>query len=278
LPPGEYQLYVLGANYEGVWSKEPLILQINILPPWYQTTWATIIFVILTFGVIAAVFYFVSRNRYQKKLRQLQMEQEVQKEKERLSRDLHDNLGSQITWLSNNISQLEKAQQEQQPVEQKLSRLKESSGELMKTLRETIWILNKDKISCVDLFDKVVSLAARHIEVYPPLQLQTVENIRDNIELSSGQALQVFRICQEAIANACKYALASQLIISVQAAKNYFTMSVSDDGKGFVMNTNDNSGHYGLQNMKQRAEESQLDLSIESSLGKGTTITVSLLV
>ncbi|HKC35589.1 MAG TPA: two-component regulator propeller domain-containing protein [Chitinophagaceae bacterium] len=275
LPPGDYELHVLGANYEGVWSKEPLILKINILPPWYLTNWAITIFAILILGFVASVFYIISRNRYRKRLRQLQMAQEIQKEKQRLSRDLHDNLGSQITWLSNNISQLEKAEQ-QEVADKRINQIKEGTGELMQTLRETIWILNKDKISCVDLFDKVVSLAARHIDVCPPLQLLTEENIKNNIELSSGQALQIFRICQEAINNACKHAQATVLTIKSNSAKDHFSISVSDNGKGFIVNENGIEGHYGLQNMKERAKESNLDLRIESSLSEGTIVNLSI--
>jgi signal transduction histidine kinase/sugar lactone lactonase YvrE len=274
LPPGDYQLHVLGANYEGVWSKEPLIVYINILPPWYLTNWAIAIFAFLILTLVAGVFYFISRNRYQKKLRELQMVQEVQKEKQRLSRDLHDNLGSQLTWLSNNISQLERAQQEQKPVAQKLEQLKEGSGELMQTLRETIWIMNKEKIGAVDFFDKLVNHAARHIEAYLPLQLQTEENISVNHQLSSGTALQLFRICQEAITNACKHAQASLLNIKADADETQFSITISDNGQGFDL-TSENPGHYGLQNMKQRAEESNLQLRIESSPEKGTAITVS---
>lgn len=277
LPPGEYQLYVLGANYEGVWSKDPLVLHINILPPWYQTTWAYIIFMLMALVVVGAIFYFIWRSRYQKQLRQLQMEQEVHKEKQRLSRDLHDNLGSQITWLSNNISQLERAQLEDQPVEKKLSQLKEGTGELMQTLRETIWILNKDKIKAVDLFDKLVSLAARHIEVCPPMQLHTEEDLSPGIELNSGQALQVFRICQEAINNACKHAQASELRIKAVSTGDRFIISISDNGKGFVYENAGTEGHYGLQNMKERAQESNLDLKIDSSPGTGTTISITTL-
>jgi signal transduction histidine kinase/streptogramin lyase len=276
LPVGEYELHVSGANYEGVWSKESLIVYINILPPWYQTNWAKAIFSILILAFVAGMFYFISRSRYQKKLRTLQMEQEVQKEKQRLSRDLHDNLGSQITWLSNNITQLERAEEEKQPVEKKLSQLKEGTGELMQTLRETIWILNKDKISCVDLFDKVVSLAARHIEVCPPMRLHTEENILTNSELNSGQALQIFRICQEAINNVCKHAEASLLNIKATADEKKLSITISDNGKGFDLH-NETPGHYGLQNMQQRAEESNLRLNIDSSSGKGTTIVISLL-
>jgi signal transduction histidine kinase/ligand-binding sensor domain-containing protein len=274
LPVGEYELHVLGANYEGVWNKEPLIVKINILPPWYQTNWAKAIFAFLILSFVAAVFYFISRRRYLKKLGQLQMEQEVQKEKQRLSRDLHDNLGSQLTWLSNNIFQLERAQQEQKPIEQKLETLKEGSSELMQTLRETIWIMNKEKIGAVDFFDKLVTHAARHIEVYPPLQLQTEENISINHQLNSGTALQLFRICQEAITNACKHAQAGLLSIKANADEKHFSISIRDNGKGFDL-SNDNPGHYGLQNMLERARESNLQLNIESSPGKGTAITIS---
>ncbi|MEP7165565.1 MAG: two-component regulator propeller domain-containing protein [Ferruginibacter sp.] len=275
LPHGDYQLLVLGANYEGAWSREPLVLNIHILPPWYQQTGATIIFILVAFVIVGAAFYFISKSRYQKKLRQLQVEKEIQNEKQRLSRDLHDNLGSQITWLSNNISQLEIAQQNKQPVEQKMNSLKEGAGELMKTLRETIWILNKDKISCIDLFDKVISVAARYVEVCPPMQLQAEENISPGIELNSNQALQVFRICQETINNTCKHSNASLLTITSHTTENSFTIRISDNGKGFDM-TNEAEGHYGLQNMKQRAEESKLQLSIESAPGKGTTTSILL--
>jgi signal transduction histidine kinase len=169
---------------------------------------------------------------------------------------------------------LERAQQEQKPLEQKLESLKEGSGELMQTLRETIWIMNKEKIGAVDFFDKLVNHAARHIEVYPPLQLQTEENISINHQLNSGTALQFFRICQEAITNACKHAQASLLSIKANADEKHFSITISDNGKGFDL-SNENPGHYGLQNMQQRAEESNLQFSIKSSPGKGTTIAVS---
>jgi len=274
LPVGEYELHVLGANYEGVWSTEPLIVKISILPPWYLTIWAKVLFALLILGSVAAIFYFISRSRYQKKLRQLQMAQEMQKEKQRLSRDLHDNIGSQLTWLSNTITQLERTQEEQQPVTQKLNQLKEGAGEMMQTLRETIWIMNKEKISAVEFFDKLVNHAVRYIEAYPPLQLQTEENISVNNELNSGTALQLFRICQESITNACKHAQAATLILKANADEKHLSITISDNGKGFDLN-NENSGHYGLQNMKQRAEESALQLNIESSASKGTTIIIS---
>jgi signal transduction histidine kinase/ligand-binding sensor domain-containing protein len=272
LPPGNYQLYVLSANHEGVWSKETLIINIKIRPPWYLTTLAKIIFLLLLLGTVAAVFYFISRNRYQKKLNVLQTEQEVQKEKQRLSRDLHDNLGAQITWISNSISQLG-AVQPQIPNE-KLKRLEEGTGELMQTLRETIWVLNKDKISGIEFFDNLVTHAARFIESYESIQMKTEENIDTGIQLHSGQALQLFRICQEAITNACKHAGATVINITALSEGNLLKVCIKDNGKGFETGI-ELPGHYGLQNMKQRAAESNLSLTFDSSPATGTAVTVS---
>lgn len=278
LPHGNYELHVLSANYEGVWSTEPLILKINILPPWYQTTWARFLFGFLILSFVAGLFYFISRNRYQRKLRKLQMEQEVQKEKQRLSRDLHDNLGAQITWLSNNIQQIQTAQEQEQPTELKMNRLKEGAGELMQTLRETIWILNKDKISAIDFFDKLVNHSVKFLEAYPSIQLHTEEKIAAEIQFNSGQALQLFRICQEAITNACKHSGASQLNIIAGSSENKFTIHVNDNGKGFDTSSENLSGHYGLQNMQERVNESNFELKIESPTGKGTSILISALL
>ncbi|MES1216736.1 MAG: ATP-binding protein [Bacteroidota bacterium] len=113
------------------------------------------------------------------------------------------------------------------------------------------------------------------MEAYPALRLQTEEYISPKIQLNSSQALQLFRICQEAITNSCKHAKASQLTVAASSSESKFSISISDNGKGFDLKNDGLEGHYGLQNMKQRAGESNLQLSIESSLGKGTTITIS---
>lgn len=275
LPVGEYQLHVLGANYEGVWAKEPLVLTIRVLPPWYQTRWAQFIFGFLALSMVAALFYFVSRNRFQRRLRQLQMEQEVQLEKQRLSRDLHDNLGSQLTWLSGTISQLQTAAEQGQQVDQRINLLKEGAGGLMQTLRETIWILNREKIGLVEFFDKLVTHAARHLGAYPGLELQTENEIAVDHRLNSAVALQLFRICQEAITNACKHSGASLLRLRVAADDNGFFIAVSDNGKGIDKDEDAAPGHYGLQNMEERARESGLHLQIHSTPGSGTAVTVS---
>jgi signal transduction histidine kinase len=107
------------------------------------------------------------------------------------------------------------------------------------------------------------------------MQLQTEENISVNHQLNSGTALQLFRICQEAITNACKHSEATTLKLKAAADEKQFTITISDNGKGFDAANKEISGHYGLMNMEERAKESNLNLSIQSLAGTGTTILVS---
>ncbi len=272
LPPGDFKLYVLGANYEGVWNTEPLVLDIHILPPWYQTTLARVAGIMLTLILVGGIFFFISRRRYLKKLRTLQLQQQVEKEKQRLSRDLHDNIGSQLTWLGNSITQLEQNYEQRQPLASRISQLKEGTGEMMKTLRETIWILNKEKISALEFFDKVVSHAARYLEAYPGMELQTAETVGSDHFFHSGKALQLFRICQEVIHNACRHAQATVLSLNAETSNGHFRLTISDNGRGFDSDGSEKAGHYGLQNMQERAKESAIELRIESAPGKGTSV------
>ena len=80
---------------------------------------------------------------------------------------------------------------------------------------------------------------------------------------------------QEAITNACKHSGASLLRLRVAADDNGFFIAVSDNGKGIDKDEDAAPGHYGLQNMEERARESGLHLQIHSTPGSGTAVTVS---
>jgi signal transduction histidine kinase len=90
--------------------------------------------------------------------------------------------------------------------------------------------------------------------------------------LSPNQALNLFRVCQEAINNAAKYAEPSIIELKVNATDNIY-LELSDNGKGFD-NSTKNKG-YGLRNMRERLEELDGNLDLIST-NKGTKITCRL--
>jgi signal transduction histidine kinase len=94
----------------------------------------------------------------------------------------------------------------------------------------------------------------------------------DQIDLPSSQALALFHISQESLANTAKHAKASRVDISLWSTEDRVLMEIHDDGKGFDMeNMNRNIGH-GLANMQTRAQAAGGDLDISSAPGEGTTV------
>ncbi len=217
-------------------------------------------------------FWYQKRNAKQ----QLQMQVQVQEEKERLSRDLHDNLGSQMALLSNNVESLDTNYKKQNSINENIENVKGTSKQLLQTLRETIWILNKEQISAQDFFDKLIDHAHRYIQTVAGMRLQVNQDFRENKILNSNEALQLFRICQEAVTNACKYSAAEILEISGIVNNNKLTISIADNGKGFAIDKIAGKEQYGLKNMAQRAAAVDAVFIIEAAEKEGVLVRVIL--
>ena len=93
-------------------------------------------------------------------------------------------------------------------------------------------------------------------------------------ELSRGAALALFRILQEALGNAAKYAAAKQITVRLARSERSVSLSVSDDGVGFDASRLATGGGLGLVMMRERATQLNGEFSFESAPGRGTTIVV----
>jgi signal transduction histidine kinase len=236
------------------------------------------VYIASIFGLLIAAgamfFYLNQKRKYNKKIEQLKMQQQVQEEKERLSRDLHDNLGSQLALLSNSVEQLDTTNKKQQEVGSEIDKVKNTSKQLLQTLRETIWILNKEEVSAEDFFDKLVEYTTRYLQSYPSIQLSIDENLEETKTVNSNHALQLFRICQEAINNACKYSGSEILTLKGISSGDEMQVLIEDKGIGFDISSINTNDHYGLLNMKQRAASIGALLKINAEPGKGTSVSV----
>lgn len=256
-------------NAETTHEKEVSILKEKKEKQIYIVSFLALIFV----GGFA-VYYLNQKRKYHRKIEQLRMEQQVQEEKERLSRDLHDNLGSQLALLSNNVEHLDTTNKKKEQVDDDIDRLKNTSKQLLQMLRETIWILNKEEVSIEDFFDKLIEYTSRYLQSYPKIHLEIEEKFSESAAINSNHTLQLFRICQEAINNACKYSDSDTIIIKGDSGNKGIQIVIEDKGIGFDTSSIVAGDHYGLRNMKQRAESMGASLTIISAKEKGTIIEI----
>ena len=244
-------------------------------------------FALLFLGAAFSFILFRENKRKQHLKMQLLQEEEKrrseiaistaeEKERNRIAAELHDNLGSQLSYISSNMDFILDAPALLTDVQKKthLGKINDAAKSTIADLRESIWALKKQQVDIDELADKIKLYAQNQLSHQAGMQLEVRETILHKTILSSAEALNIFRICQEAIHNASKHSAAGKITLSIENKDDtaYF-ISISDDGKGF-----DTAGsfddHYGLENIYQRAKDIQAILHINSSKNAGTSVTL----
>lgn len=213
------------------------------------------------------------QKEFEKKLIFKEQELKLKYEKDRISKDLHDNIGSQLTLLSKNLDRLK-----QQPEGGKIENLSEMTLNIMQDLRSMIWVINKEEVSLRDLEDKVTNLLWKTLGQIEGIFYEVKTDLQQEINLTATQALNLFRITQEALQNAIKYSKAQNIEIHISTDENgLLLLKIIDDGIGFnLAESQHKKEHYGLKNMESRAEEIGGVFKVETETGKGTRIEIRL--
>jgi len=205
-------------------------------------------------------------------LNKIETQNKLQKQRLAISQDLHDNIGSQLTFIISSIDNLKFGFADKIPkLDHKLSHISAFTKETIYELRDTIWAMNKDSISVEDLSTRIsnfitnANTAANHIS----FNFKTNINNNDNLSFSSKTGMNVYRIIQEAVNNAVKHSNASKILVEINTISNKTEVSILDNGIGFNSETIE-AGN-GLNSMKKRATEINADFKIEP-LNTGTKI------
>lgn len=186
-------------------------------------------------------------------------------ERNRIARDLHDNLGAELTIVSSKLdTKIYKTEKETEKEE--LEKIADLTRNASVVLRETVWSIKAEKLTLSSLTEKIKEFFQRW-ENEQPLSLN-ISLQDEQKELTPLLALNLFRICQEALTNVRKYANATSIEIQITPK----SLIIQDNGQGFNIQTIKKG--YGLTNMESRAAEFNGTFTLSSSK-KGTKISVS---
>ncbi|MBN8855451.1 MAG: hypothetical protein BGO55_27565 [Sphingobacteriales bacterium 50-39] len=277
LQPGSYTLEVSckPVLYSALLPQRKFLIIIN--PPWWHTWWFITLSAIAAILLIFGISYAINHQRYRLRLRRMEIEQQLVTQRERISRELHDNIGTQLSYISNSIDWLLETPDAFEKNEEKsrLSAVNDTARHLVVDLRETIWAMKKESIMLDEFADKLKLYLQSQAMLRPRMETEITENIRQRYCFSPTEALNIFRICQEAIANSIRHAQAGKISLTITSGADVeFAFTIEDNGRGFIPQAH-YQGHYGLENMSHRATECGATLSIESHPDKGTRVTIS---
>lgn len=209
---------------------------------------------IYSFIVVRSMMRY-KKNELEFIVSQIENQNKIQNERLAISRDLHDNIGSQLTLIISSVDTLKyKMETENQQIEQNLSTISSFAKDAIVELRDTIWAMNSDEITIEELEIRVANFIERAKQASDKIRFSFFvdDNIKDKI-LNSKQAMNLYRVIQEAITNAIKYSNSNAILINIVKENEKLKIKIEDNGVGFDLNKIKNGN--GLINMKSRMEE-----------------------
>ncbi|TSJ40047.1 tetratricopeptide repeat-containing sensor histidine kinase [Fluviicola chungangensis] len=242
----------------------------------YQAIWIGISATLLLLFVIVFLFFRHKRKIAKEELVRTKQEEQYLREKQlneqklSISRELHDNVGSQITYLISSIDNLSYMDEENEVLNTKLQDLSNFGRNTMQELRSTIWAMNSEDGSIETLLTRIESIRNKI-----PLSIEIHTKLDQNHPLKSTELLNLYRIIQEAIQNTLKHAQATCIRITLEEKENRVKLTITDDGKG--VQTGNAQGN-GLQNMRHRCEQIGGEFQLNTSEKEGTAISCTFVI
>lgn len=274
LPPGKYTFQVKVVTLSGVESGNTASFELEITPPYYQTTiFKVFIFCIMLSLMMVSVYAIINLSERQRKLRlKIKLEEQF-KIRKQTAEDFHDDIGNKLTRISV-LSEVLSAMTNKDDHEKRaiIQKIKTNVNELYNGTKDILWSLNPKNDTLEELLTHIKEFGCEMFDdTKSSFEVETFVNDttkRLPLEVSRN----ILMIFKEAINNTLKYAKSDKIIFSAKMNNNILEVELKDNGLGFDTSAAKNG--QGMNNMQVRARRIKGNLNIMST-NAGTTVALS---
>jgi signal transduction histidine kinase len=200
-----------------------------------------------------------------------------EKEQNRIAKDVHDGIGQMLTGLKYNLESINLNDIKKTTI--KIKHLKELTTNIIKGVRTATFNLTPPELADHGIVPAIGKLT-KELGKLTGKEILFFNKTDFNNRLDSLTEINIYRITQEAINNAIKYADSSNIVVSLSHSKSLLSLVIDDDGKGFepskVKKVNNGDGGMGMTFMKERIKYIDGRFFLNSELGKGTRVTLNI--
>jgi signal transduction histidine kinase/ligand-binding sensor domain-containing protein len=274
IPPGKYTFQVIACNDAGVWSTVGASLAISVAPTIFETIWFKLLLLVLLLALTFVSFKIrLARIHHRIAVQMF----EVLSERQRIARDLHDTFLQSVQMIFFKVAIAAKKLPADDPVRPVLEEMMMQSDQIMLDGRRLISNLQAQEESSGSLSMTLRAVINELEAVYPSMQWTVAIEGTDRL-LNPFVQQELCVIGREALTNACRHAGADHIWLHLQVEPDCLRLIVRDDGNGIeqdVIAKGYRVGHWGLQNMRERADRVGARFTLKSSKTKGTAVEVA---
>jgi ligand-binding sensor domain-containing protein/signal transduction histidine kinase len=273
VPPGNYHFRVIACNSNGLWNEIGAGIILDVPPNLWQSFWFRLLAGLILLALVALIVRRVERRRYRTRLKRLEQEQAMDKERSRIARDLHDELGSSLTYISMSVNDLEPAAGSDEQFKKQRGKISTFAVRTARSLDEIVWAINPHNDSLRNLLSYLTQFTREQFESSDVKCRFQIPTDLPELPLPPELRHNIFLTVKEALNNVQKYAKPTEVCLAAKTIGSQVEISVQDDGIGFDLNSAPaKQERNGLTNMRQRVETVGGKFNIETAPGKGTTI------
>lgn len=271
LGPGNYTFRVTACNEDGYWNNTGASIAIIVEPPYWRKPGFLAASSILFLGALAGTIYLISTAKLRRQLRMARQKELIEHERARIARDLHDQLGANLTQITLLGEMAETDKELPDEIEEHAQQICATARDTTRSLDEIVWAVNPSN----DTLESLANYACKYAQDYfamagvsyraelPPALPRTpiLPEVRHN----------VFLAFKEAVNNVVKHAQASEARVKLQLDPDKFVLSVMDNGRG-LGDISQKALRNGLKNMRRRLADIRGQFDITSGATGGTVV------
>ena len=274
VPPGRYTFRVAVASHEGSSGSGEASLSLTLHPPFWMTTWFRLLIGLAALSLVALMVRFVSTRTLQRRLRLLEAQHALERERMRISKDMHDELGASLTRITL-LSELAKRDlSDPVAMGKHLEKLSDSTRATAATMDEIVWAVNPKN----DTLDRMAAYILQHAQEF--LSVAGLDCKFGGPDLLPSQAVSaevrhnMFLAIKETLNNIVKHSNATTVTITLRFTRPELEIVIHDNGRGFT-NRDVTLFSDGLANIQKRMEDVQGKVRLVSAPGQGTSVSLS---
>ncbi len=256
LPPGEYKFNVIACNEDGIWNESGASINLIIQPPFYRTWWFIISCAIFVIGSITITVHRISTRKLQFQLEKLKQKEMLERERSRIARDLHDQLGANLTQIALVAELIEGDKEFPEEIESYAQQIKQTARETTRMLDEIVWAVNPANDTVESLANYICKYAQDYLASAGIRFRNEIPASLPDIQLLPEARHNLFLATKEAITNIARHSKAKEATLKIEIKDDKFIIELCDDGIGFAgFDAVASKKRSGVLNMQKRLHD-----------------------